>query len=147
MGRFRHVGDDTEWEVCTRAQFGRSDSGLGCIHVRSHQTRVSVLRPCTNSATHLSRYSIFRIEKAIHDQYGTRAALEFILALQAHDPVQDQQNAKTWLKQQTIVVLSSIKQSPSVDDAQTFVGAAESEGLPFFSQTCVLVDIWNVSLT
>ena len=47
---------------------------------------------------------------------------------------------KTWLKGQSTAVLSSIKQAPDVRDVQTFVSVAESEGLPFFSNTCVLVD-------
>jgi hypothetical protein len=46
-----------------------------------------------------------------------------------------------WLKQQTTLVLSSIKSPPTVDDVQMFIGVAESEGLFFFSQTCVLT-LW-----
>jgi len=77
-----------------------------------------------------------RIEKVIHNQRGTRAAIDWIRALQAHASGQDS-NVKTWLKQQTTAVLSSIKLPPSDKDVQMFVSIAESEGLFFFTQMCV----------
>jgi hypothetical protein len=42
-----------------------------------------------------------------------------------------------WLKQQATAVLSSIKSPPTDSDVQMFVNIAESEGLLFFSKTCV----------
>ena len=77
-----------------------------------------------------------RIEKVIREQYSTGAAIDWIRALQAHASGQDS-SAKTWLKQQTTAVLSSIKFPPSNKDAKTFVSIAESEGLLFFTQMCV----------
>ena len=53
---------------------------------------------------------------------------------------------RAWLKQQAAVALSSIKMPLTVDDVQMFVGIAESEGLPFFSATCVPIDARNVRL-
>ena len=85
-----------------------------------------------------------RIETAIRSQPDIRAAVELIRALEAHAPVEDQQNMKAWLKQQTTMVLSSIKVTPNINDVQLFVSVAESEGLPFFSQTYVLADIRSV---
>ena len=38
------------------------------------------------------------------------------------------------------MVLLSIKQAPGVCDVAKFVSIAESEGLLFFSNTCVLMD-------
>lgn len=97
-------------------------------------------------------YSLFplfgisrRIERVIHG-HDTRAALQFIRALQARVPVQDQQGVKAWLGHQVTAVLSSITKPPSVGDVEMFVGIAESEGLLFFSQTYVLVDARNASL-
>ena len=72
------------------------------------------------------------------------AALEFIRTLQARTPAQDQQNVKAWLKGQSTAVLSSIKHAPNASDVEKFVSIAESEGLLFFSNTCVLADGWNV---
>jgi hypothetical protein len=78
-----------------------------------------------------------RIENVIRSQPSTRATIQFIGDLQARTPAQDQQNVKTWLKEQTTAVLSSIKAPTSVDDAQVFVNIAKSEGLIFFSETFV----------
>jgi len=43
-------------------------------------------------------------------------------------------------------VLSSIKE-PSVDDVKAFVNVAKTEGLTFFSDTCVRVGRWKILLT
>lgn len=88
-----------------------------------------------------------RIEKAVRNQSNTAAAVEFIRTLRAHVPAQDQQKVETWLKQQSAVVLSSIKQAPDPYDVRMFVNTAESEGLLFFSNTCVRVGGRNVQLT
>ena len=88
-----------------------------------------------------------RFERAIQKEFGTRTAVELIRALQAHALIQDQDNVKVWLKQQATVVLSSIgKNRPSVMDVEMFINIAESEGVLFFSQTCVLADVRRVSL-
>ena len=93
-----------------------------------------------------SPHAPHRIEKAIRGHTSTKPALELIRALQAHAPAQDQQNVKVWLKGQTTAVLSSIKLAPTANDVQMFVGTAESEGLLYFSETCVLGGGgWNVS--
>lgn len=73
----------------------------------------------------------------IHSNPNTKAAIEFISAFQARVPTQDP-GVTAWLKQQITLVLSSIKSPPAVGDVQMFIGVAESEGLLFFSQTCVL---------
>ena len=86
-------------------------------------------------------------ENIIQNRPNTRASIDLIRVLQAHAPVQDQQNANAWLKQQAVAVLSSIKQPPSVNDVGMFVSVAESEGLLFFSQMYVLAGVRNVSLT
>ena len=77
-----------------------------------------------------------RIEKVIRNQPGTRAAIDWIRAFQAHASGQDP-NVKTWLKQQTAAVLSSINSPPSDKDVQMFVSIAKSEGLLFFSKVYV----------
>ena len=83
---------------------------------------------------------LFRIEEAIRSEHSTRAALELIRALQARAPAQDQQDLKGWWKEQTTAVLSSIKLPLEVNDVEMFVSVAESEGVLFFSETCVLAD-------
>ena len=88
-----------------------------------------------------------RFEGVIRSHSSTRAAVEFIYALNAHAPTLAQQDVKAWLKRQMTAVLSAIKQPPTVNDVQIFVGIAESEGLLFFSETCVLPDEQNISLT
>ena len=150
--RFRHVGggleEDRDRRVHNTVWFGRPGSGLGCIRVRSHQTHVSPFRSGAQPIFHYSPFPSFivsrRIEKAIHSQSSTAVALEFIRTLQAGAPAQDQQNVTTWLKAQSTAVLSSIKQAPNAYDVRMFVDIAESEGLLFFSNTCVLADGWNV---
>ena len=95
---------------------------------------------------HLSLLMPFcRIEKVIRAQTDTKTAIDWITALQAHTSGQDP-SMKTWLKQQTTAVLSSIKSPPTDHDIQMFVNIAKSEGLPFFSQTCVPADGRNDSL-
>jgi len=87
-----------------------------------------------------------RIGKVIRSQPNTKAAVEFISAFRAHAPTQDP-NVKAWWNQQTTAVFSSIKQPPTDNDVQMFVGIAKSEGLLFFSKTCVLSDGRNDPLT
>jgi hypothetical protein len=95
---------------------------------------------------HLSLFNVlFRIEEAIRSKYSTRDAMELIRALQARAPAQDQQGPKGWWKEQTTAVLSSIKLPLEVNDVEMFVSIAESEGVLFFSETCVLADGWNDS--
>ena len=149
--RFRHVGgglkEDRDRRVHNTVWFGCPGSGLGCIHVRSHQTHVSPFRSCAQPMFHYLSFPSFnmprRIEKAIHSQSSTAVALEFIRTLQAGAPAQDQKVA-TWLKAQSTAVLSSIKQAPNAYDVRMFVDIAESEGLLFFSNTCVLADGRNI---
>jgi hypothetical protein len=86
-----------------------------------------------------------RIEKVIHEHNGTRTRIDRIRTLQAHASGQDA-SVKTWLKQQATAVLSSIKSPPSDSDVQMFVDTAKSDGLLFFSQTCVPASGKNDSL-
>jgi len=67
------------------------------------------------------------------------------MVFQAHASGQDP-SVKTWLKQQTVAVLSSIKSLPNEYDVPMYVSIAESEGLLFFSQTCVPAGGRNDSL-
>lgn len=76
----------------------------------------------------------YRIEQALRNRPNTKAAVELIRAFRERAPTQDP-NVAAWWKQQMTPVLSSITPAPSVGDAPTFVYIAESEGLPFFSQT------------
>ena len=155
MERFRHVGgslkEDHDRRIHDTAWFECPGSGLGCIHIRSYSTRVGPLCSCVQPIFHYSPFPSFnvpcRIEKAIHSQSNTATALEFIRTLQARAPAQDQQNVTTWLKEQSTTVLSSIKQAPNAHDVPMFVGIAESEGLLFFSNTCVLAGGWDILLT
>lgn len=78
-----------------------------------------------------------RFKKLILHQPSTRAAVEFILALRASS--QDKQDVVAWCAQRMTSALSSIKK-PSVDDVKVFVNIAKTEGLTFFSNTCVRVD-------
>ena len=77
-----------------------------------------------------------RIEQTIGNKSDTKKAIEFITDFRARAPTQDP-NVVAWWKQQTTTVLSSIKSEPSVDDVQMFVDVANSEGIIFFSTTCV----------
>ena len=79
-----------------------------------------------------------RIERVICDQHDTQVAVSLINVLQAH--ASEQPSVEAWLKQQAIAALSSIESCPSVSDIPMFVSVAKSEGILFFSKTCVLVD-------
>jgi len=76
-----------------------------------------------------------RFKKLILHQPSTKAAVEFIHALRASPP-HDKQGAEKWCARRMIATLSSIKE-PSVEDVKAFAGIAKTEGLAFFSDTCV----------
>ena len=86
--------------------------------------------------TSLATHAPPRLGITLRDRLVTTAAVGLIDDLQTRVVGQDQ-IAKTWLKQQTTAILSEIKSRPAVADVQMYVGVAKSEGLPFFSKTCV----------
>jgi hypothetical protein len=81
--------------------------------------------------------ALCRIKQVICDQSSTRAAVELINTLRARFPPQHP-DMVAWWKRQTTRALSTINPPPSADDIQMFIGIAKSEGIFFFSQTCVL---------
>ena len=116
-------------------------------------SRSTLLDPCwclPSSCSHvlshvLTLFVSHRFKKLILHQPSTRASVEFIHALRASLP-QDQRDAAAWCAQRMVAVLSSIKK-PSVEDVKVFVNIAKTEGLAFFSDTCVQVDESETRLT
>jgi len=105
----------------------------------ARQMLVSLQLPqsCSIPCTQISNFPC-RFENIVLHQPNTRSAVEFIHALRA-SPLHDQQDVAKWCAQCMVTILSSIKE-PSLDDVKVFVNIAKTEGLTFFSDTCVQAD-------
>jgi len=76
-----------------------------------------------------------RFKELIFLQPSTKATVKFIHALRASPP-HDKHDAVKWCTERMVATLLSMKE-PSVEDVKAFVGIAKTDGLAFFSDTCV----------